>query len=268
MLELIPIPLATAFFFLFGAILGSFGNVLILRIPEGLSVVKPRSRCGSCKNTIAWYDNIPIFSWIFLRGKCRQCAAPFSIRYPIVEFLSALLFAGAFLRYGWSWNFVEMMPFLFGLLVVSVIDLDHFLLPDVFTLSGIVIGFVGSFLNPDRTWLDSLFGILMGGGFLWSLAYFYYLLRKEDGMGGGDIKLLAWIGAVLGWKAIPFVILVSSITGSVVGIFVAIQQKKGMKAMIPFGPYLALGAVLYVFLGESLAQGELGWLFPFLSEGP
>ncbi len=251
-----------------GAIFGSFGNVLILRIPKGESVVKPRSHCATCKAQIAWYDNLPILTWFILKGRCRRCGAPFSIRYAIVELLAGLLLAGAFLRYGWSWNFIEMMPFLLGLLVVSVIDLDHFLLPDVFTLSGIVIGLVGAFLNPERSWLDSVFGVLMGGGFLWTLAYFYFLLRKEDGMGGGDIKLLAWIGAVLGWKSIPFVIVVASVTGSVVGIYVAVQQKKGMKAMIPFGPYLALGAVLYVFAGESLAQGELNWLFPFMYDGP
>lgn len=268
MLEFMPTPVAVFFFFLLGAIFGSFGNVIILRWPKGESVVKPRSHCNQCKTLIPWYDNLPILSWFLLKGRCRRCQAPFSIRYAIVEFLSGLLFAGAFLRYGWTWNLVEMLPFLFALLVVSVIDIDHFLLPDVFTLSGIIIGFAGSFLNPERTWLDSLFGILLGGGFLWTLAYFYYLLRKEDGMGGGDIKLLAWMGAVLGWKAIPFVIVVASVTGSIVGILVAIRSKKGMKAMIPFGPYLALGAVLYVFAGESLAQSELNWLFPFMYDGP
>lgn len=268
MLELVPAPVAAVLFFILGAIFGSFGNVLILRIPKGESVVSPRSRCNSCQALIRWYDNIPIFSWFILRGKCRTCGSKFSIRYPIVELISGLLFAGVFLRFGWSWTFLEMLPFLFALLVVSVIDIDHFLLPDVFTLSGIVIGLVGAFLNPERLFMDAALGVLFGGGFLWTLAYFYYLLRKEDGMGGGDIKLLAWMGAVLGWKAIPFIIVVASVTGSIVGIIVAVRSKKGMKAMIPFGPYLALGAVLFVFAGQSLAQGELAWMFPFMYDGP
>lgn len=264
MFEFIPFELAVGFFFCLGAIFGSFGNVIILRWPKGESVVAPRSRCNSCQKMISWKDNIPILSWFILKGKCRNCGAKFSIRYPIIEFVSGVLFAAAFIRFGWSWNLIEMLPFLFGLLVVSVIDLDHFLLPDVFTLSGIVLGVVGSFLNPDRGWMDSLLGVMFGGGFLWTLAYFYFLLRKEDGMGGGDIKLLAWIGAILGWQAIPFVVVFSSVTGSIVGIWVAIRQNKGMKAMIPFGPYLALGAVIYAFAGKGLAEGPLAWLFPYM----
>lgn len=258
----LPVSFGISFFFLMGAIWGSFANVVIVRWPQGLSVVTPRSRCGKCLQAIAAYDNIPILSWFILRGKCRHCGEKFSFRYPLVELIMATLFALAFWKLGWSWTFLESLLFIFGLVTVSMIDLDHFLLPDVFTLSGIVIGLVGALLSPERIFMDALIGVLFGGGFLWALAYFYYLLRKEDGMGGGDIKLLAWIGALLGWQAIPFVILSSSIFGSIVGLFIAYREKKGMKAVIPFGPYLAAAALLYLFAGEELSHSYLAWVFP------
>lgn len=250
------------FFFIFGAMWGSFANVFILRWPEGESVVSPRSRCGSCKKPIAWYDNIPILTWFILRGKCRACGAKFSGRYAFVEFLMGSLFALAFWKLGWSWTFAESLPFIFALVTASFIDLDHFLLPDIFTLSGIVIGLTGAALNPDRNFWDAVIGVFFGYGFLWSLAYFYFLLRKEDGMGGGDMKLLAWIGAVLGWQNIPFVILTSSILGSIGGLIVAARDKTGMKAVIPFGPYLAIAALLILFAGRWLSESYFNWLFP------
>ena len=136
------------------------------------------------------------------------------------------------------------------------------ILPDEFTLSGIVIGLIGAALNPQREFLDAFFGVLMGGGFLWGMAYIYFLFTKQEGMGGGDIKLLAWIGALLGWKAIPFVIMSSAIIGSVVGLFMARKQKAGLKTVIPFGPYLALGAVLYLFGGQTIALWYLDLFLP------
>ncbi len=243
-----------AFAFIFGLLWGSFGNVVILRLPKGESVAWPGSRCMQCSTPIKWYDNIPVLGWLWLRGKCRACKKSFSIRYPIVELLSGLLFVAVFLKYGWSWLALEYVIFCWSLLVVSMIDLDHMILPDVFTLSGIVIGLVGAALNPQRTFMPALYGVLLGGGFLWAIAYGYYVWRKEEGMGGGDIKLLAWIGAVLGWTSIPFVILVSSIVGSIVGIAYATRSKAGLKSVIPFGPYLAAAAVLYLLGGEVLGQ--------------
>lgn len=252
-------------FFVFGALLGSFANVVIYRLPKEESVVKPRSHCYSCKKTIPWYDNIPILSWFLLRGKCRQCGAKFSFRYPLVEILMASLFALSYHYAGLSWSLVEYLLFVFGLVICTFIDMDHMILPDEFTLSGIVIGLVGAALNPQREFLDALFGMLMGGGFLWGMAYVYYLLTKNEGMGGGDIKLLAWIGAVLGWKAIPFVIMTSAIVGSVIGLIAARKQSAGLKTVIPFGPYLALGAVLYLFGGEAIALWYLDLFLPGLS---
>jgi leader peptidase (prepilin peptidase)/N-methyltransferase len=252
-------------FFVFGAIFGSFANVVIYRLPREESIVLPASHCYSCKKPVKWYDNIPIFSWFILRGKCRSCGARFSFRYPMVELIMAVLFALAYHYVGISWTTLEYLIFIFGLVVCTFIDIDHMILPDEFTLSGIVIGLVGAALNPQRDFLDAFFGVLMGGGFLWAMAYVYYLFTKQEGMGGGDIKLLAWIGALLGWKAIPFVIMSSAIIGSVIGLIAARKQKAGLKTVIPFGPYLALGAVIYLFGGESIALWYLNLFLPGLS---
>lgn len=140
---------------------------------------------------------------------------------------------------------LESLPFIFALVTSSVIDLDHYLLPDKFTLSGIVIGLVGALLNPDRSFQAAALGVLLGGGFLWAIAYLYYAARNREGLGGGDIKLLAWIGAVLGWQAIPFVILFASVTGAVIGVVMAMRSKEGFNKPIPFGPFLAAGALLF-----------------------
>jgi leader peptidase (prepilin peptidase)/N-methyltransferase len=250
------------FFFLLGAILGSFGNVVIYRLPKNQSVVKPRSHCQSCHTIVAWYDNIPIVSWILLGGKCRSCKASFSIRYPFVEFLTASLFCAAFLQYGLSWTLLEYLIFIFGLVICTFIDFDHMILPDEFTLSGVVLGLAGAWLNPDRSLLESFIGVLLGGGFLWLIAFLYFLFTKNEGMGGGDIKLLAWIGAILGWKAIPFVIMVSALTGSAIGIFIALKTKGGLKTAIPFGPYLALAALVYVLGGQTLALSYFSFFLP------
>jgi leader peptidase (prepilin peptidase)/N-methyltransferase len=161
-----------------------------------------------------------------------------------------LSFLAVFLKIGWSWTLFEYLIFVFFGITSSFIDLDHFILPDLFTLGGLGVGLLGALLNPERDVLSAVFGILVGGGFLLLVAYGYFWLRGEEGMGGGDIKLLGWIGAVFGWQSIPFVILVSSLLGSVVGIVVMIKSKKGLKTQIPFGPYLVLAAILFIFFSE------------------
>jgi leader peptidase (prepilin peptidase) / N-methyltransferase len=257
--------LAPYFLFFIGACFGSFANVVIYRWPQGESCIAPRSRCGACKNAILWYDNIPLVSWCIRRGRCRSCGTKFSSRYFFVELLMASLFCASYYFVGPSWYLLEVLIFIFGLVTASFIDLDHFLLPDFITLSGLVFGIVGAWLNPERSLADALLGAFLGGGFLWAIAYFYFLLRKQEGMGGGDIKLLAWIGAVLGWKAIAFVIISSSLIGSIVGLALALRSKDGMKTMIPFGPYLAFGAVLYLFGGQGLATWYLQLFIPALN---
>lgn len=253
-----------SFFFVLGLLFGSFGNVVIHRLPLKGNVAFPRSRCPKCAATIAWYDNLPVLSWLFLKGKCRACKQPISARYPLVELLTGVLFASVFYKYGWSWLTLEYIVFVWSLVVVSFIDLDHMILPDVFTLSGIVIGLLGAALNPEREFLPSLFGVLMGGGFLWLVAYLYLLVRKEEGMGGGDIKLLAWIGAVLGWSSLPFVVLISSIVGSLVGLGLALRRKSGLKSVIPFGPYLAAAAIFYLLGGDIVGRWYIGLFLPSL----
>jgi leader peptidase (prepilin peptidase)/N-methyltransferase len=173
----------------------------------------------------------------------------------------ALAFWGAANKFGLSFDFFEMSLFLFSLIVVSFIDLKHMILPDVFTLSGIGIGLAGSFLSSQRNWTDSALGVFFGGGMLWAIAYFYLLLKKQEGMGGGDIKLLAWIGAVLGVQAIPFVVLFASVTGSLAGLVAATRSKEGLKTAIPFGPFLSFGAVAYVFFGQAVTD----WYLVFVS---
>ncbi len=264
-LTLMPSWYFAMVFFVLGALFGSFANVLILRIPQGISVIRPRSHCPSCKQIIRWYDNIPILSWVLLSGNCRYCKTRISWRYPLIELITALLFMGLYLKIGWQWLLLEYLIFSFALVVVTFIDFDHMILPDVFTLSGIVIGLAGALLNPERSFFNALGGMLMGGGFLWAVAAVYYLLKKEEGMGGGDIKLLAWIGAVLGWMSIPFVILVSSLVGSLVGLAVAFKAQTGLKSAIPFGPYLVLAALIYIFVGEELASWYFHLFVPSLS---
>lgn len=249
----------------FGLLLGSFANVIILRLPSKESIVTPRSRCPRCKVQVKWYDNIPVVSFLLLRGKCRACAAKISWRYPIVELLMAVLFCLVTLHVGFKWTLVEYLIFIFGLVVITFIDLDHYLIPDVFSLSGIVIGLLGASFNPERSFWDALAGVLMGGGFLWVIAYLYLVIRKQEGMGGGDIKLLGWIGAVLGWQAIPFVILSSSVLGSIVGLAMMRKSNDGLKTVLPFGPFLALGSVIYLLGGHILAYNYLVLFFPWLA---
>jgi leader peptidase (prepilin peptidase)/N-methyltransferase len=176
-----------------------------------------------------------------------------------------VVFAAIFWKYGYQWVTLEYMIFGWGLIVVSFIDLDHMILPDVFTLSGIAIGLLGAAINPERSFANALIGVILGGGFLWAIAYAYLLLRKEEGMGGGDIKLLAWMGAVLGWTSIPFIVMVSSILGSLVGLGLALRSKAGLKSVIPFGPYLALAALLFLFGGEQIGLWYIGLFLPDLA---
>lgn len=259
-------PEAVAVFvFFFGLLWGSFSNVVIYRLPTGKSVVTPRSACKSCDTQISWYDNFPVLSWLLLRGKCRNCGVKISWRYPLVELLMGVSFLLVYLKFGTSWFTIEALVFCFGLITVSFIDFDHMILPDSFTLSGIVLGLIGGVINPEREFMPAFLGFLFGGGSLWAVAYIYTLLRNEEGMGGGDIKLLAWIGAVLTWTSVPFVVLVSSIIGTIVGLLASLKSKKGLKTEIPFGPYLALAAVLYMFVGEELTEWYLNLFIPSLT---
>ncbi len=245
------------FSFLLGAVIGSFLNVCIYRIPAGESIVSPGSRCPHCGTPILWYQNIPIFSWLVLGGKCASCKGSISIRYPMVEALTGGLFALVFYRFGIQWATPIYWLFCAALVAITFIDLDHQIIPDVISLPGIPIGFLCSFALPWISWTDSLFGILLGGGSLFAVAAGYELLTKKEGMGGGDIKLLGMMGAFLGWQAVLPVIFLSSLIGSLVGVPLMLIKKADGKLAIPFGPFLALGALIYLFWGPELIRWYL-----------
>jgi leader peptidase (prepilin peptidase)/N-methyltransferase len=251
----------TLFFgFTLGTIVGSFLNVCIHRIPQGKSIVSPSSHCPLCKTPIRFYDNIPLVSFICLKGRCRGCQAPISFRYPFVEFLMGLFSLLLLLRYGISTLYVIYFAFFASLTLVSFIDLPHRIIPDVISLPGIVIGLVISFLHPQMSIKDSLIGVLLGGGSLYLVASVYHVVTKREGMGGGDVKLLAMIGAFIGWKGVLFTILCSSLVGSVVGVTLMLFSSADSKYAVPFGPFLSLGAIIYVLWGEILISWYLGFL--------
>ena len=246
--QLFPVLLV----FLFGSFFGSFANVLIYRMQRSQPLrLFGRSRCPRCSYVIPFYLNIPIFSWFLLRGRCRNCEAPFSFRYSVVEFLTASLFALLFLFIGWKWFLLEALIFSFGLIVVSFIDLDQMILPDSFTLSGIVIGLFGGWLNPERSFQSALLGAFLGGFVFWFVSWLYLSVRKREGLGGGDIKLSAWIGAVLGWSSLPFIILSASFLGLLAGLALIVLKKQSFDTPLPFGPFLSLSALACIFLMEQ-----------------
>jgi leader peptidase (prepilin peptidase) / N-methyltransferase len=249
--------LMSIFVFLFGAVVGSFLNVCIYRIPRTESIVFPASHCPDCGTKIRAFDNIPVISYLLLRGRCRSCATRISWQYPVVELLSALLTFFLFLKFHLSPTFFVLDIFCMALVVITFIDLEHQIIPDSISLPGIVVGFASSFVLPWLSWQNSLIGIVAGGGSLLLVAFGYQLLTKKEGMGGGDIKLLAMMGAFLGWRSIPFIIFTSSLFGSVIGLTLMAARKKDSQLPIPFGPFLAFGAVLFIFYGRQLIQ----WYF-------
>ncbi|MSN26351.1 MAG: prepilin peptidase [Geobacter sp.] len=254
-----PYTVYAIFALVFGMVVGSFLNVCICRMPNNESVVSPPSHCPNCSYQIRWYDNIPVISYLLLRGKCRGCGSRISPQYPLVELLNGIITLLLFLRFGPTPAFAALFVFCSALVVITFIDIEHQIIPDEISLSGIVLGFVLSFFLQGHGWLNSLLGILLGGGSLLLVAYGYQWLTGKEGMGGGDIKLLAMMGAFLGWKSIPFIIFASSLVGSVIGVSIMLLQKKDSKLAIPFGPYLAFGAVLYIFYGKSLIQWYLNY---------
>ena len=237
---------------IFGAIVGSFLNVCIYRIPRGESIVLPGSHCPHCQRSIPFYDNIPLVSYPFLRAKCRYCQGAISLQYPLVEGVTALISFLLFSRFGISWSYLFYFSFIASLIVITVIDLHHQIIPDVISLPGIGIGLLASFILPHLTFLNSLIGMLLGGGSLFLVATLYQWLFKREGLGGGDVKLLAMIGAFLGWKAVILTILLSSLIGSITGMIIMVAKGKDFKYAIPFGPFLSLGAVVSFFYGEKI----------------
>jgi leader peptidase (prepilin peptidase) / N-methyltransferase len=246
--------------FLLGLVLGSFMNVCIYRIPLEKSIANPGSCCRTCGSPIRWYDNIPLLSYLFLAGRCRACRTSIGFRYPLVEALAGAVSLALFLRHGAGFHYLHLLIFSLSLIVITFIDLDHMIIPDVISIPGIIIGIPASLLVPYTSLPDSLIGILAGGGSFYLIATGYSLLTGKEGMGGGDIKLIAMIGAWLGWLPLPIIVMLSALTGALVGGIYIIASGKGARAKIPFGPFLALGALAYVFFGREITL----WYFRLL----
>ncbi|THB79136.1 MAG: prepilin peptidase [Desulfobulbaceae bacterium] len=253
-------PYILAVVFVFGSMIGSFLNVVILRLPQpDASVVFPASHCPKCGATLRWFENIPIFSWFVLRGKCAHCSTSISSQYPIVELCTGLLAAANTVVFGLTPAAAGYFIFSAALVTIIWIDIHHQIIPDVISIPGIIIGFGFSFLSPLVTWQDSLYGLLAGGGIFFAISYSYYLIRKQEGLGGGDIKLLAMLGAFLGWQSLLFIILASSLTGSLFGLLAMVSQKKGGATRIPFGPFLAISGLAYLFFHQKIQY--VLWLY-------
>jgi len=267
------LPLAAA---LFGAVVGSFLNVVIHRLPAGESLAFPGSRCPRCGAPIRPWDNIPVLSWLALGGRCRDCRGSIAPRYPLVELANALLWAALALRFGAGVQLVAFAALCSALLAITLIDVDHWIIPDAITLPGIVVGLAASFFLPPRgsllasllhhrLGLDRLPGFLASPGFWDSLAalllggglFYLVAVLSRGGMGGGDIKLTAMMGSFLGMRDLGVAVFVGLITGSVVGIALMAAGRKTRKDAIPFGPFLALGGICAVFWGSALVEWYL-----------
>lgn len=238
--------------FVVGLVVGSFLNVCILRIPYGESIIQPGSRCLQCRASISWFDNVPLVSFIRLRARCRWCGGKISWRYPLVECLNGVSYLGIVCKFGWTRSALVYALFLSLLLVVTMIDLDHFIIPDVITLPGLVVGFfTATFILPVG-WTGSLLGIALGGGILWGLAAVSPYLFGKEGLGGGDIKFLSMIGAFLGWQHVCMTLFLASCSGAMVGIGLIAFCNVERGQYLPFAPFLTAGAVASLFFYQEL----------------
>lgn len=245
---------------IFGAVIGSFLNVCIYRIPRNISLVVPSSRCPACDVAIKAWDNIPIVSYVLLGRKCRNCKEKISLRYPLVEALNALFYGLVLWRYGLGWNFVIFCMICSALIVITFIDIDFQIIPDRITLVGIPVGLIaGSFILPDPFMRMSDLGYraAVGGFFVGGGLFYLIAVLSRGGMGGGDIKMMAMVGAFMGWKSVLLTTFLGSLTGSFLGLFLMLFRGKGRKAKIPFGPFLAFGAVVTIFYGQELLDWYL-----------
>ena len=239
-----------------GAVIGSFLNVCIYRLPHGRSVVWPPSACARCERPLAWYENVPILSFLVLRGRCRTCGERISFRYPVVEATTAVMFGLEWWYYGPGILLASRLVLGCALIVLFEIDREHQILPHAITLPGIAVGFAFS-LFTEPGWASSLAGIAVGGGTLLAIGYGYYVLRHEEGLGMGDFKMLAMIGAFLGWQLTILTLMVASVLGSALGVLLILTRRGEMKSALPFGTFLALGAAFAATFGPGLVSWYL-----------
>jgi leader peptidase (prepilin peptidase) / N-methyltransferase len=238
-----------------GLVVGSYLNVVIHRLPRGVSTVLPRSRCPHCQARIPARDNLPLVSFLVLRGRCRSCRGAISWRYPLIEAATALHFVAVVERFGLTWQALVAAGFGCVLIALAGIDFEHFILPDVLTLPTLVAGLVISFWADWIQPLDAFLGALLGGGILWLLSRVWLLLRHEEGLGEGDVKMLAMAGAVLGWQGVVVTLFLGSLSGSLVGLSLIASGRMGLKGRLPFGVYLSAGALAALFFGPQLVAG-------------
>ena len=241
-----------------GLAVGSFLNVCIYRLPRHESLLYPASHCPSCGRSLSWFENLPLVSWIALGGRCRTCRARIGVQYPLVEAITAAVFVSAYFIYGWTPLLAARLLFACAMIVLFVIDLHHRILPNVITLPGVVIGLVLSVFLPPG-WRSSLIGLIAGGGLLFAIGEGYYRTRGYEGLGMGDVKMLAMIGAFLGWPLMLVTLVLASFAGSVVGIGLLISRRGDMKAALPFGTFLAVGALVAAVAGNRF----LDWYLTF-----
>jgi len=254
------------FAFALGAIVGSFLNVVIHRYPLEESIVFPASHCPHCKAPIRWYDNIPVLSYAVLRARCRACGMPISARYPLVELANALFYLALFLHTGPTIGFPLLAAIVSMTIALIFIDAEIQILPDVIDLPGIVIGIAIGALALGNSYpslvlssslVDALLGALFGASVLLAIIGIYWLVRRVEGMGQGDVKMLAMIGATLGWRAIPGVLLLASVAGALIGVPIALRSGRGMQLPLPFGVFLGLAALAVLFFGPTLSSWYL-----------
>ncbi len=240
-----------------GLAIGSFLNVVIHRLPRKLSLVSPASQCPGCGSAIAWYDNLPVISYVLLRGRCRACRAAIGIRYPIVELVTALLFVAHYFVFGWTPLLASRLVLASAMVALFAIDMEHRVLPNALTLPGVAMGLAASLVLPPGI-RDSVLGVLIGGGFLWIVGEAYFRYAGEEGMGGGDVKMLAMIGAFLGWKLTLLTLVVASIAGGLTGLVILALKRGGLKYALPFGTFLSLAAVTASLWGDRIVAWYLG----------
>ena len=250
-------PAQTALLAIVGLAVGSFLNVCIHRLPRQQSLNSPPSRCPHCDYQLRWFDNIPLVSYAMLGGRCRKCRTRISIRYPIVELVTMGLFVVHGAVFGWSALLIPRLVFACGMVVLFAIDLEHHLLPNAITLPGVAVGLIASTVLPPGI-IDALVGVLLGGGVLWLIGEAYFRFSGHEGMGGGDVKMLAMIGAFLGWKLVLVTLVLSSVVGSGIGLIVIAIRKGGMKYALPYGTFLALGALVASLAGEAIVNWYVG----------
>jgi leader peptidase (prepilin peptidase)/N-methyltransferase len=238
--------------FLLGLVVGSFVNVVVARVPERRSIVHPGSTCPGCGTAIAWYDNIPLVSFALLRGRCRGCQARIAWRYPVIEFVTGVLWALAWITWGPSPDFAVGALFLTALVTITAIDIERQIIPDVITLPGILVGIFATLATGRVPWWDSLVGIVVGGGI-----FLVIILASGGGMGGGDMKLGAMFGAFLGWKVTLVALFVAVVLGGLLALVLLVSGRVRRKDPIPFGPFLAAGGAIGLIWGEQVTRWYL-----------